>query len=91
MVLFMEETIGERLKTLREKKRYTQLRLAKNLKISNKLISMWESGKTIPSVKMLILLADYFDCSLDYLVRGKKNIVILDPAPQEIIGKPPYT
>lgn len=70
----MENSIGERIVGLRKKKGLTQLQLAEKLNISDKAVSKWESGKGDPSVEMLGLLSEFFDCSIDYLVKGKDNV-----------------
>lgn len=69
----MENNIGERIVGLRKKKGLTQLQLAEKLNISDKAVSKWESGKGDPSVEMLGLLSELFDCSIDYLVKGKEK------------------
>ena len=68
----MENNIGERIVGLRKKNGLTQLQLAEKLNISDKAVSKWESGKGDPSVEMLGLLSELFNCSLDYLVKGKE-------------------
>lgn len=73
----MENNIGERIVGLRKKKGLTQLQLAEKLNISDKAVSKWESGKGDPSVEMLDLLSELFDCSLDYLVKGKDKVKIV--------------
>ena len=69
------ENIGERIVGLRKTKGLTQLQLAEKLNISDKAVSKWESGKGDPSVEMLGLLSELFDCSIDYLVKGKDKVI----------------
>ncbi len=38
--------------------------------VSRQTVSKWESGQSYPDFQRLVLLADYFDISLDELVRG---------------------
>lgn len=45
--------------------------LAKELGISSGIITKWKSGST-PSGEMLTKIADYLDCSVDYLL-GREN------------------
>jgi len=71
----MESTISERIIYLRKQKGLTQRQLSEKLHISDKAVSKWELGKGVPSVEMLELLADLFECSIDYLIRGKKDIL----------------
>ena len=66
----MQNTIGERIINLRKQKGLTQLQLAEILKISDKAVSKWESNKGDPSLEMLILLSETFNCTTDYLIKG---------------------
>ncbi|MDT3325419.1 MAG: helix-turn-helix domain-containing protein [Bacillota bacterium] len=63
---------AERLKELRKEKGLTQQKVADILNISQPNYRRWESGERRPSVETLVMLADYFDVSTDYLV-GRKN------------------
>lgn len=45
-----------------------------NLKISTSKLTAWKNG-SLPSASVLILLSEYFQVSIDYLLKGKeKNI-----------------
>ncbi len=57
-----------RLKELRKKKKLTQLRLALELNMTQNTISRYETGKVEADYKTLILFADYFNVSVDYLL-----------------------
>jgi transcriptional regulator with XRE-family HTH domain len=61
-------SFAERLKELRNKRKISQTVLAELLKVSQRQISYYESGKDTPPLPSLIVLADYFNVSLDYLV-----------------------
>lgn len=61
-------TLGERLKLLRKEKRMTQIELAEMLKQSVRAYQYYESGHHVPEFPNLVLLADFYDVSLDYLV-----------------------
>lgn len=58
----------ENLKKLRESKHITQLKLSIDLSVSQELISRYEVGNSFPQPNMLIKLAKYFNCSVDYLL-----------------------
>lgn len=64
---------GEKLKKLRMDKNMTQQELAKILKISSSTIGMYEQNRRSPDIETLKLIADYFQCSTDYLL-GKNDI-----------------
>lgn len=63
---------SERLKELRFENNLTQAELAKKAGITQSGIAKWEAGVRSPSIDTLILLAKFFDCSIDYLV-GHEN------------------
>ena len=60
------------LKQIRMKKGYNQLKVAMDLSISRESISYYENGKRSPDIQMLLLLSDYFNVSIDYLIRGEE-------------------
>jgi len=57
-----------RLKELRKSRGMTQQRLAIELCMNQNSISRYESGEREADYKTLILLADYFGVSIDYLL-----------------------
>lgn len=61
---------NERLMTLRKKRGLSQEEFGFELGVSRQTVSKWESGQSYPDFQRLVLLADYFDISLDELVRG---------------------
>ena len=56
------------LKKMREKRKVTQLKLSVDIEVSQELISQYELGKSLPTIPNLIKLANYFNCSTDYLL-----------------------
>ena len=60
------------LREIRIKKGYTQLKVAMDLNISREALSYYENGKRSPDLQMLILMSEYFDVSIDYLITGKE-------------------
>lgn len=61
------------LKKLREKKKLNQIALSMKIGVSQEIISQYELGTTLPTVTNLIKLADYFNCSLEYLLGMTNN------------------
>lgn len=57
-----------RLRELRTEREKTQVELASILGVSRQVYANYENGINEPSIETLIRLADYFECSLDYLV-----------------------
>jgi transcriptional regulator with XRE-family HTH domain len=71
--------IYDKTKTLCDLNNITVAKLERNLKFSEGSISKWKASK--PSVDKLILIADYFDVSLDFitnrsLIRSLSEYVI---------------
>ncbi len=66
-------TFGEKLKSLRENKGLTQKDLGEMLGISARLVSYYETNKTIPNDPTILnTIASIFQVSLDYLL-GEDN------------------
>ncbi len=66
-------TFGERLYQLRSEKNLSQEQLAELLDVSRQSISKWENDKAYPEMTRLLFLSDYFQVSLDYLMRGTEE------------------
>lgn len=62
-----------RLKLLRKQRRISQLKLAMDLGMSQNSISRYETGEREADYRTLILLADYFNVSIDYLLERTDN------------------
>lgn len=58
----------ERLKSVREDHDLTQTDIAELLKTTRQQVSKWETGVQMMGVDKYVLLAQYYDLSLDYLV-----------------------
>ena len=67
----MSYVTGNTIKELREKKGYTQKRLADILCVSDKTISKWETGKGLPDVNIIGELASSLGVSLAELLTGE--------------------
>lgn len=60
--------IGHRLANLRERKGLSQAALADKINKSQSSIAMWETNKRRVPEDALIILADFYDVSIDYLM-----------------------
>ncbi len=56
------------LKELRMERGIGQVELANSIGVSKGIISLWENGKREPTLHYVIILARYFDVSIDSLV-----------------------
>lgn len=62
--------LSDRIIFLRKKAGISQSQLAKELNISASAEGMYEQGRRVPSLEILIHLSTFFDVSLDYLITG---------------------
>lgn len=60
------------LKNIRIQKKLSQQKVAMELNISREALSHYENGRREPSLSMLIRMSDYFNVSIDYLIRGEE-------------------
>ncbi len=58
----------DNLKELRQEKNLGQVELAKAIGVSKGVISLWENGLREPTMYSLIVLAKFFNVSIDELV-----------------------
>lgn len=63
--------LAKNIKRLRIENELNQTQLAKELHVSNSLISHWEKGDREPSTEDLIVLAKFFGCTTDELLNGE--------------------
>lgn len=61
--------VAHNIAELRKAANMTQLELAEKLNYSDKAVSKWEHGDSIPDVTVLLEIADLFGVTLDFLVR----------------------
>ena len=62
-----------RLRDLREDNDYTQEQIAKYLNVKQNTYSQYENGKRQITIEVLILLADLYNTSTDYILRRTDN------------------
>lgn len=62
-----------RLKELRNKKGITQISLQMQTGIEQSLISKFESGERVPPTETLMILADFYNVSIDYILYRTDN------------------
>lgn len=56
------------MKLIRVTKDYTQVKVQMDTGISQSMLSKYESGDTLPTVDNLMILAKYYNTSLDFLM-----------------------
>lgn len=67
-----DNIFGARIKSLREDRNLSMIQLGKAIGVSDAAICKWEGGITEPKVTFITRLADFFDCSADFLI-GKTD------------------
>ncbi len=76
----LKKIIAKNLVELRKKNNYTQSELAAMLKYSDKAISKWEIGESLPDVETLYNICKIYNVSFEYILKEgtyeeKKNLV----------------
>lgn len=61
-------TFWERLKSLMDEKQITAKQITQELHISKNSFTYWKQNGNIPRGDILEALANYFECSIDYLL-----------------------
>lgn len=65
--------IGYRIKELRTERGMSQQALAKQIGVSQKAVDYWERNVNEPKASYIVLLADFFNVSSDYLL-GRTDV-----------------
>ena len=62
----MIKDLPQKLRSLRERYRYSQKDVANKLGVSPSIVSGYETGERTPSTEVLLSLAYLYKCSTDY-------------------------
>ncbi|MCR5635962.1 MAG: helix-turn-helix domain-containing protein [Clostridiales bacterium] len=57
------------LRLLRKSRGYTQIALQMKTGIEQSLLSKYETGERVPPTETLLILADFYNVSIDYILR----------------------
>ena len=60
--------LGARISELRTVRNWTQVDLAKRLRVAKQTVSNWENENIQPSIEMLMQLSKLFNVTTDYLL-----------------------
>ncbi len=80
-----KERFGAFVAQLRKEQGLTQQALAEKLYTTNKAVSKWERGVTVPDVSMLIPLAEALDVSVTDLLQGSRLSEAPDVDPEDLV------
>lgn len=67
---------GDVIKNLRISYNLNQIQLAQKLNVSKQTISNWEHNNILPSIDMLMKIADFFSVSTDFLLERDSRTYI---------------
>ena len=67
-----QEKIGKFISKLRKEKKLTQEQLAEKMGVTDKSISRWENGKTMPDLSMITILAEELNVEVSELLNGRR-------------------
>lgn len=67
-----QEKIGKFISKQRKAKNMTQEELASILGVTDKSVSRWENGKTMPDLSMIKDLSNELNCTIPELLNGRK-------------------
>lgn len=72
----IKENLAKNLTLYRKAKGLTQLELAEKLNYSDKAVSKWERGESVPDLAVLKQLADFYGVKIDTLIAQPKVAII---------------
>ncbi len=78
--------LGEKIMELRKKSGWSQEELAEKVGVSRQSVSKWESMQSVPDLDKIIMLAQIFSVSTDYLLKeemGEEERVLYPDQPEE--------
>lgn len=80
----LKEIISKNITNLRKAEKLTQFEFANKLNYSDKAISKWERGESVPDVITLKQIADFFNVTVDYILTEHTNETL--PLDKKVIG-----
>ena len=68
-----QKKIGDFLKQLRKEKGLTQEQFAEHFNVSNRSVSRWETGATMPDLSALVEIADFYEIDIRELIDTERK------------------
>ena len=81
--------IAKSIYKLRTAAKMTQAQFSETFGVSQQSVQKWESGGAKPDLDKLVMIAKYFDVSLDALIMGNDNRIVEEMNKAELL-KPQY-
>ena len=83
----MKCELNENIKMLRTNSGLNQVEFAKKLGVTKQCVSNWENDNVLPSIEMLVRIADFFKVSTDCLLgRNEKSLIDVSDLSEEQIA-----
>lgn len=82
-----QKKIGSFLKELRMEKGLTQEQLAEQFHVSNRTISRWETGNSMPDLDILIEMSNFYGIDFRELLDGERRSEKMDNDLKEVALK----
>ena len=67
-----QEKIGKFILKLRKEKKFTQKELADKLNVTDRAVSHWENGRSIPDVSLYKPICEIFNITVNELLSGER-------------------
>ncbi|MGF3196208.1 helix-turn-helix transcriptional regulator [Facklamia sp. P13055] len=67
--------LNEILKEKRKELKLTQQQVADSLNVIRQTLSSWEVGKSFPDIPTLIKISNFYQISIDYMLRGDVDLM----------------
>jgi transcriptional regulator with XRE-family HTH domain len=78
-----KKIVAENMTKLRTSRGLTQAQLGEQLNYSDKSVSKWERGESLPDVYVLKTIADLYGVTVDYLLTDHGDVEVEPPAEEE--------
>ena len=83
----LKKQIGMNIASYRKRLRMTQAHLAEKLNYSDKAVSKWERGESVPDVQTLMQLAELFDVTVNDLLVDPNELPENPGAVERVMGR----
>lgn len=71
--MMQQEKVGCLIRELRKEKGMTQEKMAEQFGVTNRTVSRWENGISMPDISILVEISNYFEVSILELIEGERK------------------
>ena len=80
----MKHALNENIKQLRLQQGLSQVEFAQVMCVTKQCVSNWENDNVLPSIEMLVKMADFFSVTTDFLLgRSADATIVADGLTEE--------